>query len=110
MNVRTLEAAGRPIYVQEGPRATLPGERFRGASCARATPEDNPFLDAVVEAKRAGPRPGLSTRTPGSGSIRSRSSESSPLARAKSTSLPASEQSSRGRSRQIAGLLTQKPP
>ncbi len=53
-HIQALKSVGRPIYVQEGARATLPGERFRGARCANTTPEDNPLLKGLVAAKQAG--------------------------------------------------------
>ena len=52
--VAALKALGRPIYLQESGRATLPGERFRGAECAAGTPGENPFSRALTEARRAG--------------------------------------------------------
>ena len=49
-----LKQLGRPVYVQESGRATMPDERFRGAACALVQGEENPFVTAMEEAKRAG--------------------------------------------------------
>ena len=51
--VKKLRTVGRPIYIQESGRATMRGERYRGANCD-ATGEGNPFVKAMVEAMRAG--------------------------------------------------------
>jgi hypothetical protein len=53
-HVAALKAVGRPVYLQESGRATMPGERFRGADCASGAPGDGPFSKALLEARKAG--------------------------------------------------------
>jgi len=54
-HVTAMKASGRPVYVQEGPRATLAGERPRGVTCVPAAAgEANPFFAGLAAARSAG--------------------------------------------------------
>jgi len=54
-HVSAMKVSGKPVYVQEGPRATLPGEPPRGVTCApEAAGDPNPFFSGVKAARAAG--------------------------------------------------------